>query len=83
MKKIAIIGAGNWGTALALTLANLGHDVRLWAYEQEVVRSIRARRENALFMPGVKLPESVRPTNALDEALAGAEIVLSVMPSHV
>ena len=83
MEKIAVIGAGNWGTALSLTLANLGHDVRLWAYEQEVVRSIRARRENALFMPGVQLPTSVQPTNALGEALEGAATVLSVMPSHV
>jgi glycerol-3-phosphate dehydrogenase (NAD(P)+) len=83
MRKVAIIGAGNWGTALALRLSTLGHAVRLWAYEKEVVESIRARRENALFMPGVELPEGVRPTNALAEALEGAEIVLTVMPSHV
>ena len=83
MKRIAIIGAGNWGTALALTLANLGHRVRLWAYEREVVESLRARHENELFMPGVKLPESVAATGQLEDALEGAEIVLTVMPSHV
>src|SRR3989441_10144986 len=81
--RIAIIGAGNWGTALSLTLAKLGHDVRLWAYEKKLCRPTPPRRENALFMPGVELPSSVRPTDALDEALEGAETVVSVMPSHV
>ena len=51
--KVATIGAGNWGTALSSSLAALGHDVRLWAYEKEVVESIRTRRENSLFMPGI------------------------------
>jgi len=83
MKHIAIIGAGSWGTALALTLANLGHAVRLWAYEEEVVESLRTRHENELFMPGVRLPESVIPTNDLAEALAGAEVVVTAAPSHV
>src|ERR1035437_8117359 len=83
MKRIAIIGAGNWGTALAATLAHGGHRVTLWAYEPEVVESLRSRHENALFLPGIKLPESIAATGALTEALAGAEIVLTVMPSHV
>ena len=83
MKHIAIIGAGNWGTALAATLAQLGHGVTLWAYEPEVVTSIQSRHENELFMPGSKLPESVSATGDLAEALAGAEIVVTVMPSHV
>jgi glycerol-3-phosphate dehydrogenase (NAD(P)+) len=83
MKRIAVIGAGNWGTALAATLAKTGHAVTLWAYEPEVVESIRAQHENALFMPGVKLPESIEATNDLGEALEQAEIVLTVMPSHV
>jgi glycerol-3-phosphate dehydrogenase (NAD(P)+) len=83
MKHITIIGAGGWGTALSLTLANLGHAVRLWAYEEEVVESLRIRHENELFMPGVRLPESVIPTNDLVEALAGAEVVVTAAPSHV
>ena len=83
MKHITIIGAGGWGTALSLTLANLGHAVRLWAYEEEVVESLRTRHENELFMPGVRLPESVIPTNDLAEALAGAEVVVTATPSHV
>ncbi|MBZ5563808.1 MAG: NAD(P)-dependent glycerol-3-phosphate dehydrogenase [Acidobacteriia bacterium] len=83
MKNIAVIGAGNWGTALSATLANLGHRVSLWAYEPEVVESIRTHRENALFMPSISLPESIVATGDLAEALASAEIVLTVMPSHV
>jgi glycerol-3-phosphate dehydrogenase (NAD(P)+) len=83
MKRIAVIGAGNWGTALAATLAKTGHRAALWAYEPEIVESIRAQRENALFMPGVKLPESIAVTNDLGEALEQAEIVLTAMPSHV
>jgi glycerol-3-phosphate dehydrogenase (NAD(P)+) len=83
MKRVAVIGAGNWGTALSATLAKMGHRVFLWAYEPEVVESIRLRHENALFMPGMRLPESIAVTNHLPEALDGAEIVLSVMPSHV
>jgi glycerol-3-phosphate dehydrogenase (NAD(P)+) len=83
MKNIAIIGAGSWGTALASSLAHLGHKVTLWAYEIEVAESIRARHENELFMPGFKLPETVAATHELDRALADAEIVLTVVPSHV
>jgi glycerol-3-phosphate dehydrogenase (NAD(P)+) len=83
MKRIAVIGAGNWGTALAATLAKTGHEVTLWAYEPEIVESIRALHENVLFMPGVNLPQSVAATNDLGEALAQAEIVLTAIPSHV
>ncbi len=81
--RVAVIGAGNWGTALSFCLSGLGHRVRLWAHEEEVVESIRTRRENRLFMPGIRLPEAVAPTNDLGEALERAEIVLTVMPSHV
>ena len=83
MRRIAVIGAGSWGTALSLTLTHVGHAVRLWAHGREVVESIRTRRENELFMPGVQLPPSLRCTHNLSEALEGAEIVLTVMPSHV
>ena len=83
MSKIAVIGAGSWGTALALTLSRLGHAIRLWAYEAEVVESIGKHRENRLFLPGVNLPEGIIPTNDLEQALDQARFVLSVMPSHV
>jgi glycerol-3-phosphate dehydrogenase (NAD(P)+) len=83
MKRIAVIGAGGWGTVLSLTLARLGHAVRLWAYEPEVAEGIGARGENDLFLPGISLPESVAATNDLGAALEEAEIVVTAMPSHV
>jgi glycerol-3-phosphate dehydrogenase (NAD(P)+) len=83
VRRISIIGAGNWGTALAINLARNGRSVRLWAYEREVVESICRVRQNELYLPDVTVPESVIPTDDLAEAIAGAEIVLTVMPSHV
>jgi glycerol-3-phosphate dehydrogenase (NAD(P)+) len=83
MENISVIGAGSWGTALAVALARKGRPIKLWAYELEVAASIRDGHENTLFLPGVKLPPSIEATNNLQEALAGAFIVLTVMPSHV
>jgi glycerol-3-phosphate dehydrogenase (NAD(P)+) len=83
MKRIAVIGAGGWGTALSLTLARLGHAVKLWAYEAEVAESIRARRENELFLRGIPIPESVVASSDLGAGLEGAEIVVTAIPSHV
>jgi glycerol-3-phosphate dehydrogenase (NAD(P)+) len=80
--RIAIIGAGSWGTALSAILCDRGHEVRLWSYEEEVAVSIRFRHENTLFLPGVPLPANILPTTDLSEALDRAVIVLSVMPSH-
>src|SRR5437868_5067998 len=83
MSQIAIIGAGAWGTGLAIVLGRKGtHQVRLWAHEKEVRESVEARRINELFLPGYPLPNSVSCTNSLEEALRGAAIVVSVMPSH-
>ncbi len=83
MSQIAVIGAGAWGTAIAVVLGRKQtHDVRLWAHEPEVRDSIEARRTNELFLPGQLIPESVRCTNQLSEALECAETVVSVMPSH-
>jgi glycerol-3-phosphate dehydrogenase (NAD(P)+) len=83
MSSIAVIGAGSWGTALSQALSGIGHRVTLWAYEREVVESIRLKHENTLFLPGVKLPEAVIPTEDIAEALTGARFVLTAMPSHV
>jgi glycerol-3-phosphate dehydrogenase (NAD(P)+) len=83
LSRIAIIGAGAWGTGLAIVLGRSGnHEVRLWAHEQEVRDSISARRINELFLPGQLIPTPVSPTGSLEEALHGAEIVVSVMPSQ-
>lgn len=83
MSKIAVIGAGAWGTGLAIVLGRKGtHQVRLWAHEKEVVDSISSRRTNELFLSGEAIPESVSATSSLEEALDGAEMVVSVMPSQ-
>src|SRR5438552_3247086 len=83
MSKIAIIGAGAWGTAISIVLGRTGaHDVKLWAFEKEVCQSIASRRVNEPFLPGCKIPDAVSVTNSLQDALMGAEFLVSVMPSH-
>lgn len=82
MKRIAVIGAGSWGTALAVMLTRLQHEVRLWARRPELAATIRHARENPDYLPAVKLPEVLYVSSDLAEALREAEIVLSVMPSH-
>jgi glycerol-3-phosphate dehydrogenase (NAD(P)+) len=81
--RIAVIGAGSWGTALAQSLASSGRDVRLWAYEREVVKDIVSRRENRMYLPGMEISGAVLPTTDLSEAVEGVRYILTVMPSHV
>ncbi len=83
MSEIAIIGAGAWGTGLAIVLGRKGtHRVRLWAHETEVCQAIQHKRINEPFLPGCLIPDGVTATNDLAFALAGAQIVISVMPSQ-
>lgn len=83
MSEIAVIGAGAWGTALSIVAGRGGrHGVRLWAHEEAVRDSVNTQHVNELFLPGQPIPEVVRATNDLEDALRGAEIVVSVMPSH-
>jgi glycerol-3-phosphate dehydrogenase (NAD(P)+) len=83
MTRIAVLGAGSWGTTLADLLARKGHDTRLWAYEAEVVEAINARHENPVFLPNAPLAESLRAFGDPVDAVGGADVVLSVSPSHV
>ena len=83
MSRIAIIGAGAWGTGLAMVLGRKKtHAVRLWANETDVCESIAKSHVNERFLPGFTLPESVQATNDVSNALEGAEVVVSVMPSQ-
>jgi glycerol-3-phosphate dehydrogenase (NAD(P)+) len=83
MSEIAVVGAGAWGTSLAIVLGRKGtHRVRLWAHEKEVRDSISSRRINELFLPEYTVPERVSATGSFEEALHEAEIVVSVMPSQ-
>ncbi len=79
---IGVIGAGAWGTALARHLAQKGVSVRLWAYEPEVIETIKTKHENTIFLPGVKLPTDVTVTNSLAEAVRGVEGIVFAVPSH-
>lgn len=83
MKKIAIIGAGSWGTALAIVLgrARREHRLALWGHGADVMEALRARRVNEVYLPGFALAPEVEITGNLGDALRGAEIVLGVMPS--
>lgn len=82
-EKIAVIGAGSWGTTLADLLAKKGHEVTLWAYEPELVLEMRNNRENNLFLPGIRLDDGLAFTNDLEEAYRGCSMVLCVVPSQL
>ncbi|GGK35704.1 NAD(P)H-dependent glycerol-3-phosphate dehydrogenase [Salinarimonas ramus] len=78
---IAVIGAGSWGTALALTAWRAGRRVRLWAREEHVVDAVARERRNP-FLPHADIPEELLVTNEMEEALAGADLVVLVSPSQ-
>ena len=82
MKRIAIIGAGSWGTALAVIAARAGHEVQLWSRNHEVVSSINAQHLNPSYLTSVQIPPSVVASNEIDAVLNHAEHVLFAAPSH-
>ena len=79
--SIAVLGAGSWGTALAILLSRNGAEVRLWGLPHEVEALIRDR-ENKQFLPGIEFPQGLQPEPDLETAVRGAEEVLVVVPSH-
>ena len=82
MTQIAIIGAGSWGTALAIVAARAGHNVRLWSRNADVVNSINEQRVNSRYLSSTSIPEGVISTNDLETALNGSSLVLIAVPSH-
>src|ERR1700761_3916825 len=80
--KVAVLGAGAWGTALAQLLAEKGGDVVLWARRRDLTDAINATHENARYLPGVSLSRNLRATDSIPAALDGAQMVLFVVPSH-
>jgi glycerol-3-phosphate dehydrogenase (NAD(P)+) len=83
MSRVAVIGAGAWGTGLSVVLGRKGsHSIRLWVFEPEVRQSIADRRINEHYLPGVSIPDTVSATGDLEDALGAAEIVVSAMPSQ-
>ncbi len=82
MSSVTVLGAGGWGTALAVHLARTGHDVSLWARSQVLADDLNRRRANVIYLPDVLLPDRITVTSALDGALDGAPLVVSAVPSH-
>jgi glycerol-3-phosphate dehydrogenase (NAD(P)+) len=80
--RIAVVGAGGWGTALANMLASRGEQVTMWAYEKEVVDEINVRHRNDLFLPEAPLHPGLFATLDLAAAVKGAEVIVSAAPSH-
>jgi glycerol-3-phosphate dehydrogenase (NAD(P)+) len=83
LHKLAIVGAGSWGTALAIALGSRFPEIRLWVYERDLADRLKTTRINDLYLPGFDLPKHVAPTHDLAAAVDGADIVLSVVPSHL
>jgi glycerol-3-phosphate dehydrogenase (NAD(P)+) len=79
---LTVLGAGSWGTALAVHLGRIGHDVRLWARDPSLAADISARRANAVYLPDVLLPASVSITHSLGHALDETDLVVSAIPTH-
>ena len=81
--RLGVVGAGSWGTALANLLACKGYELDLWVFETEICKQIQKQHENKVFLPGVTLSPHLRPTNDIKAAVAGKDLVLMVVPSHV
>jgi glycerol-3-phosphate dehydrogenase (NAD(P)+) len=82
-EKVAVIGAGSWGTALTKPLGDLGQTISLWGHRREQVEELKSTRQNKAYLPGFILPKTVTPVSELREAVEGHTIVIMVVPSHV
>ncbi len=79
---ITVLGAGSWGTTLAILLTNNSHRVSLWSHRESDTDLIRATRENPAFLPGIRIPESVEATSDLGAAVEGCEMIVGAVPSQ-
>ncbi|MEH6943857.1 NAD(P)H-dependent glycerol-3-phosphate dehydrogenase [Bacillus sp. JJ722] len=80
-KKVTVAGAGSWGTALAMVLADNGHNVSIWGNKEKQINDINENHMNSTYLPEVKLPESIIGTTSLEEALEGVETVILAVPT--
>lgn len=81
MAKISVLGAGSWGTALAMLLYHNGHEVRLWSALEDEVEMLREKREHMSKLPGVRLPEEMQITSDLEESLKDPDVAVLAVPS--
>ena len=82
MSKVAVFGAGSWGTAFSVVLADAGNDVTLWARREELCATINEKRENTDYLPGIDLPDSVSATHDPELTVDGADTVIFAVPSQ-
>jgi len=82
LRTVAVLGAGSWGTALAIVLARNGHHVHLWGRDADRLSRMAAERSNSSYLPGFDFPPTLAPCPAMNEALAEAEYVLLAIPSQ-
>ena len=81
-KKISIIGAGSWGTALAVLLANKGISVNMWSVFEDEIKMLNEKREHVHKLPGTIIPENVTFTSDLEKAVGDAEVLVMVVPAQ-
>ena len=82
MTKVAVFGAGSWGTAFSVVLADAGNDVTMWGRREELCATINEKRENTDYLPGIDLPDAVDATHDPERAVHGAEVVVLAVPSQ-
>ena len=82
IRRIGVLGAGSWGTALAIHLGRRGHDIQMWARDPALAHDIAERRANVVYLPDMLLPDSVIVTAAIAEALRDTDLIVSAVPSH-
>ena len=82
MKKVTVIGSGSWGTALAVMLAQNGHEVMIWSRRQDAVDELLIDRKNERYLPGIEIPENIQATTDREAAVKGAEIIILAVPSR-
>ena len=80
-ESIAVIGAGSWGTALAMVIADNQHEVRLWGHNQKQIDEINQNHTNEKYLPGIELPLGIKGYSSIKEALAGIEIIILAVPT--
>ena len=80
MKKVTVIGSGSWGTALAVMLAENGHEVMIWSRRQDAVDELIVDRKNERYLPGIVIPENIQATTDREAAVKGAEIIILAVP---
>lgn len=80
--KVSVLGAGSWGTALAIILANNGHQVIMWEYNKQYVKNLKKHYENKVFLPGIKIPSEIEITHSLKEAATDQHMIVIAIPTQ-